>query len=94
MTQHPISDHALVRWLERHHGLDVERFRQELLDIAKPALDIGASVAPLPGGLYLLIQDGKVVTVTPSRPHSRLPPLHYAGEGAPHWKHRTRRRFK
>ena len=30
-----ISDHALVRWMERHHGLDLDVYRQE---IASPTL--------------------------------------------------------
>ncbi len=25
-----VSDHALVRWLERRHGIDMEGFRQQL----------------------------------------------------------------
>lgn len=89
-----VSDHALLRWLERRHGFDIPAFRQELLDLALPAIEIKASTAPLPCGLWLLIKNDTVVTVTPDKPKSILPVLEYQGPGKPHWKHATRRRFK
>lgn len=89
-----VSDHALLRWLERHHGLDVEHFRRELADIAQPAVDIRATTAPLPDGLWLLIKESTVVTVSPGKPKPLLPLQQYACEGEPHWKHRTRKRRK
>ena len=89
-----VSDHALLRWLERYHGVDIAAYRQELLNLALPAIEIRASTAPLPCGLWLLIKNDTVVTVTPDKPTSRLEPLVYEGPGKPHWKHATRRRFK
>lgn len=50
--------------------------------------------ATLPCGLWLLIKNDTVVTVTPDKPKSILPVLEYQGPGKPRWKHASRRRFK
>lgn len=89
-----VSDHALLRWLERYHGIDIAAYRQELLNLALPAIEIRAVTAPLPCGLWLLIKNDTVVAVTPDKPKSILPVLEYQGPGKPHWKHASRRRFK
>ncbi|SEG64445.1 hypothetical protein [Bosea lathyri] len=59
-----VTDHALVRWLERHHGLDTEAFRQELADLAQPFADVKARNGKV-GNLYLIMDGDRVVTVSP-----------------------------
>lgn len=59
-----ITDHAVMRWLERVHGINVEFFRNEIVEIAGPAAAVGAS-ALRKGGVIYVIKDGAVVTVTP-----------------------------
>lgn len=39
MTKVQISDHALVRWLERVHDIDMDWFRAKLAEIAQPYAD-------------------------------------------------------
>lgn len=36
-----ISDHALIRWLERGHGVDMEEFRDILREEVRPFLECG-----------------------------------------------------
>jgi len=67
-----ISDHAVLRYLERRHGLDVEKVREEM---NSPALEIAdAFGCPVVIGKYgqrLLIRDGVVVTTLPKR-HGKM----------------------
>lgn len=67
-----VSDHAVLRWLEREGGLDVEAVRRAL------AASVGRAVAAadrVGGGRYRIVTDtstfvvvsGVVVTVLPSR---------------------------
>lgn len=60
-----VSDHAVVRWLERVKGVDVEAFRAEIVDAVQGAVDAGAKQISVGGVTYIL--DGAVVTtVTPN----------------------------
>jgi len=62
-----ITDHAILRYLERGYGLDVEAVRDEMVSAARPAVDFGAPVV-ICHGVRLIIQDGcRVVTVLPKR---------------------------
>lgn len=62
-----ITDHAVIRFLERAYGLDVEAIRQEMANGAQPAIDFGAPCA-IVHGVRLLIADGAtVVTALPKR---------------------------
>lgn len=61
-----VSDHALVRWLERVHGIDMEAMRRELLSQARPFLEAGCSGFPL-DGLWAVGHNGKLITLTPTR---------------------------
>jgi len=45
-----ITDHALVRWLERVHGIDVEAYRSLLMHEVRPYLEAGCSGFPINGG--------------------------------------------
>lgn len=57
-----ISDHALVRWLERHHGMDLEVYRREMVSPAlRDAVAAGISGLKTAQGTFK-IKDGVVTT--------------------------------
>lgn len=63
-----ISDHALVRWLDRSGAMDMEQMRQwlaaSLQRAAKAAACLGANhYLIVADGLVFVIKDGTVVTV-------------------------------
>ena len=98
MTEIIVTDHALVRWLERARGIEMEDIRAELADIARPYAKIGAMHAEV-GGLWLVFDGVKLVTVQPGKPDPRQTARHdrhringtdQRGE-KPHWKWRKRR---
>lgn len=99
MTKVQISDHALVRWLERVEGLDMEAWRAKLAEIAQPYADLKVKHAFV-GGVWLVFQDNALVTVTPTKPvrdsyvkhdrHSVNGTATWAGDPR-HWKHKKRR---
>lgn len=59
-----VSDHAVVRWLERLHGLDLETLRAEIASAAKPHIGTVGTV-PIGKGLVMLIDGNRVVTIMP-----------------------------
>lgn len=99
MTKVQISDHALVRWLERAEGLDMEGHRQKLAGIAQPFADLKVKHAFV-GGVWLVFQDNALVTVTPEKPVRNAYVKHdrervngtdnWYGDTR-HWKHKKRR---
>lgn len=99
MTKVLISDHALVRWLKRAEGLDMEWWRDVLTEIAQPYADMKVKHA-FAGGVWLVFQDAVLVTVTPTKPvrdsyvkhdrHSVNGTATWQG-GPRHWKHKKRR---
>lgn len=99
MTKVQISDHALVRWLERVEGLDMEAHRAKLAEIAQAYADLKVKHAFV-GGVWLVFQDNVLVTVTPERPDAYAKVKHdrhgvngtATWQGDPrHWKHKKRR---
>lgn len=59
-----VSDHAVLRYLERVKGVDVERIRAEMNSPALALADtFGAPVLIGRDGERLVIRDGVVVTV-------------------------------
>jgi hypothetical protein len=61
----PITDHALVRWLERKHGLDTDRLRDGIVtDALREALE--ANRWHDDGELTYVINDNVVVTIFPT----------------------------
>jgi hypothetical protein len=67
-----VSVHAVVRWLERLEGLDIEAIKAEILAIAGPAVACGAKVLRK-GGYAFILERGAVVTILPDD-RRRLPP--------------------
>jgi hypothetical protein len=59
-----LSDHAIVRYLERVEGLDLDIVRAEILAIADAAAACGAKVLRKGGNTYI-IKGGTVVTILP-----------------------------
>jgi hypothetical protein len=58
-----ISDHALMRYIERVYGLDIEAIRTEVMsDSIVAALKTGASAVTVKG-VKMLVKDGVIVTV-------------------------------
>lgn len=87
-----ISDHALIRWLERQYGMDLQPYRRELADLVEPYVAIKARHACVAPGLYATICDGVVTTVLPNKPPRRLEPLHGHVPEQLNWKAQQRKR--
>lgn len=87
-----VSDHALIRWLERHHGFDLAPFRQELADLVEPFVAAKARHAQVAPGLYATICNDVVTTVLPKKPPRRLEPLHGHVPEQLNWKAQQRKR--
>ncbi len=62
-----ITDHALVRWLTRAKGIDMEVFRAEMAAIAAPYAKACVKHAEI-GGVWFVFDGNVLVTVTPDRP--------------------------
>lgn len=62
MERHPVhvTDHAILRWLEREHGVDVEAIREHLAGVAANGVRLGAAGVKI--GKVKLILRGAVVT--------------------------------
>jgi hypothetical protein len=94
-----ITDHALVRWLERHHGIDMEWFRERLAEKAQPYVDVKAKHANV-DGVWFVFHDERLATVVPDKP--ALASLHKNDTGGANgagrygeqlpWQARKRRR--
>lgn len=64
MSRFPLSitDHALLRWLERIHGIDVEGFRMLLRREAVASLDAYGALREADTGTFV-IDNGTLITV-------------------------------
>ncbi len=64
-----VSDHAVLRYLERVGGFDIEGLRRQIADRLKPAADAGARGVVLDGHSFLIDYNPQlgsvVVTVLP-----------------------------
>lgn len=80
MTDITITDHALVRYLERAMGLNLDTARWRIQHAVREAAEAGASSVRVDGLTYVL-QGGRVVTIidgkwqnhkaSPERPEAR-----------------------
>lgn len=59
-----VSDHALVRWLERVHGIDMNFFRSMLAKEVETAVAMGATGLTL-NGVQFVLDNGVLCTVRP-----------------------------
>lgn len=62
----PVSDHAVLRWLERFGHVDVEAVREQIFVETREALASGASKISINGTEYRM-NDGVVVTLIDRR---------------------------
>ena len=60
---HPVSDHAVLRYLERVRGVDVEAVRREIGQIVDLSRDHGGACGVISGGFVFKLQGGVVTTV-------------------------------
>lgn len=60
-----ITDHALVRYIERYHGLDLTPLRNDLANAARDAIAASGAGVKLPGGCVIKLDGKVVVTVLP-----------------------------
>lgn len=78
MARLGITDHALVRWLERSGAMDTEAMRDMLAASLDRAAEAAAALESskfliLADGLVFVVQQGKVITVLEDdHRHSRI----------------------
>lgn len=67
-----VSDHALVRYLERVHGIDMDFFQRACANECEEAVAMGARAAKI-GGHWFLFDGARLTTVLPAggRPNSQ-----------------------
>jgi hypothetical protein len=63
----PVSDHALIRWLERVHGIDMEFFRSQCASNCADLVASGASGGWI-GGQWCVVKNNAVVTFMAAKP--------------------------
>lgn len=57
-----ISDHALLRWLERVHGINMAHYRAELLRMTEHQLSAGATTW-YSGPVKFVARNGVLITI-------------------------------
>lgn len=68
----PISDHAIVRYLERVKGYDIEALKKEMLsnpNVNKAILQFRSLKVPFAPHQYYIVKDGVIVTVLGEEQH-------------------------
>lgn len=66
MAEPIVSDHALLRYLERVKGVDVESIKSEMLTpTVRMAINAGAQAVKLGCGAKIVIKGATIVTVLP-----------------------------
>lgn len=69
-SRHPVTDHAVIRYLERVEGIDIETIRRRIGRVADVGLTAGAAGVISDGFIYR-IEAGVVVTVMPHNREDR-----------------------
>ena len=62
-----VTDHALLRWLERVYGIDMKFFRNCVASEAQALADVGACGGYV-GDQWFVLDGPTLVTVLPERP--------------------------
>lgn len=65
----PVTDHAVLRYLERHGYVDVEAARRQIFAECQEALNSGATKLQINGTEYRM-ENGVVITVISRRKRS------------------------
>ena len=63
MFKSMITDHAVLRYLERVKGFDMNAVRREILTPGIVAALRGGATAVMIGGVRFQVSDGKIITV-------------------------------
>ena len=63
-----ISDHALLRYIQRCMGIDIESIRSGLLNIVKN-IHVGDGKYILGAGMYAIMKDGVLATIIDENVH-------------------------
>ena len=58
-----ITDHALLRWMQRRHGIDVEAWRSLMADELRASLDAYTGDCAPGRPCFVITTQGRVVTV-------------------------------
>lgn len=67
-----VSDHAVLRYLERHEGIDIEAVRRKLTVAAiDTAADFGCDTVKMGDGTRLKLHGDVVATITVKPRHRR-----------------------
>lgn len=69
-----VSDHAVLRYLEREHGLDVSAVRNHLADSARSAAEIGAIALQVERVKLIFQRSSRQVTIVTVLPRGPLTP--------------------
>lgn len=72
-----VSDHAVVRWLERVEGMDIEAVRERMKQVVNYA-PVGDEALVYHGAHVLVIRESQITTVMPT---GAAPPPDAAQEG-------------
>lgn len=65
-----ISDHALLRYIERVHGVDIDRLRKIVSDLISDAATAGATSYSVDGFTYSISQRGSIAALKTVLPES------------------------
>jgi hypothetical protein len=79
-----VTDHALVRWLERVRGLDVARERAECAAAVEDLVASGASGGWIKGQ-WCVVKNGQVVTFMPNKPSNSMRVRHGNLDDTGYW---------
>lgn len=71
-----VTDHAMIRFLERVGGLDVEALRQALARSMEEAARLGAAAAVIEGFRYVLRSDDEGPLLVTVEPFAQGTPIH------------------
>lgn len=70
---HPVTDHAVLRYLERAMGVDVEGIRRQIHEACRTGISVGA-VSVKHGDVRFTIAGGRVTTTMVGRVQDRGKP--------------------
>lgn len=77
-----VTDHAVLRWLERVNGVDINAIRRHLAGEVMAGAELGATAVRIGNHKYCLVKDGKtssgetVVVLTTVYRNSQDEPRH------------------
>lgn len=66
VTEPRVSDHAIVRYLERKHGFDFDAIRAEILTPDRAAAIRAGATSIRHDGVKFVVKDGVIVTTLPN----------------------------